>query len=299
MGSGGYTAVHVFDDRFIRLTNVTLASGTPAVIDALLERPAQSFTMPSDIRTSSFAALGASVHPRARPGSAIINPQAIPHAVEGPDVPQLTTALGFLALPDEAPDHDFGPMAYGDFLDPLWKKWAQLGFSLTVTVAAPGAASSADIATGFHGAVPIAEVPNPFVPVISPPGSPTVDGMDATDDLASPVTLTPSIAWSPPSLGAPTHYMVAVNEVISHAGATEIAPVLVAQVYGTSFRVPPAFLATGHTYYAAIAATDAGPWDVLDGNYDAWLFPENDAERITGLFSPGNQASVHRPPRGP
>jgi hypothetical protein len=97
-----------------------------------------------------------------------------------------------------------------------------------------------------------------LVPVLGPPLSPKIQGLDAFQPQSG-VGLTPVVSWSPPSLGTPTSYEVGV----SPTGPGSFYASLSFTVYGqTSLRIPPGFLVSGVSYQLSISSFQA-PWDTL------------------------------------
>jgi hypothetical protein len=74
----------------------------------------------------------------------------------------------------------------------------------------------------------------------------------------SGVGLTPTLAWTAPALGAPTHHFVTIYEDVG--GTLTARAILVAT--GNSVRVPPRVLVPGSVYFAAIVAYDEPGFDL-------------------------------------
>jgi hypothetical protein len=147
-------------------------------------------------------------------------------------------------------DVDYGTIAYGQFLGAPWHEVRE------VTVAASYPFGANTLSLPFYEALDLLPATGDVVPVLGPPRSPKIQGLDAFQDQSG-VGLTPVISWSPPSLGAPTSYQVGV----SGGDATSRYVALTFSVYGgTSLQIPPGFLVKGASYSVSVSSVQA-PWD--------------------------------------
>lgn len=89
----------------------------------------------------------------------------------------------------------------------------------------------------------------PIGPIIGVPVSPTIDGYDFVSNHTI-VSLTPTLAWSAPTLGKATEYYVQIY-FISGPGLDGLWTFV---TNGTSFVVPPGVLQPGNTYAFYIEA---------------------------------------------
>jgi hypothetical protein len=290
IGSGAGAATSTFATAFARLTSYpAIVDGGTSTLDVSLA-PAPTATMASNMKPTAFETLLVEMAPGGHP-----NPDqgldcpifATPHTVLGPDMPsRRITRLGWLSMTSGTPDTDYGAVEYGDFLDPLWKKWRQITYYGLASVAAPGA-TPVDAYVGFIALEPLSPPPpNPVVPMLGPVQAPRIAGLDATSNIATPVGLQPVISWSPPTLGTANVYYVGITELLNDGGVTNEVSVFSAALYGDlSFQVPPGFLKAGSTYVAYISAQNT-PWKVLDGNPYAGGTPAYSTDRLTGSFTP-------------
>ena len=85
-----------------------------------------------------------------------------------------------------------------------------------------------------------------------------VDGADAFADQTLAST-TPTVSWTPPSLGTPTQYSIRAYEVFVSPAFARAQTRLVAAIYtpDTSLQFLPGTLQSGHQYALVISAVDA------------------------------------------
>ena len=141
---------------------------------------------------------------------------------------------------------------YGNPYPASWPLVAAVGSSFAVSYAAAGATSKS-----FDGSiytyVPLASLPSPVVPVVSPVQSPTIDGQDAFAGVPT-ASATPVIAWTAPAVGTPSSYTVGVYAIDNVAGKTSLDYLLTMYTKDTSVTIPPGMLAGRQGYYFMIAA---------------------------------------------
>jgi hypothetical protein len=146
-----------------------------------------------------------------------------------------------------------GTVWYGRFLPAHWSEWRSVRLSAEVSYLAPGAARPWLERSEIEAREPLPARAGPFAPAVTPVLLPRIGSADAHQDLVG-VGETPTISWSPPSVGIPTGYLVEVSRLDVAGGATSRTTLL---RYGTSRQVvtiPPGILQTGTTYFARITA---------------------------------------------
>ena len=246
------------------------------------------------MRFAQWGALLSQLHPRAVFSGFGVNVSGIPYSALDPDAPSTapTRLLTMFVVPPNqpaltsaTPDADYGTVAYGQYFDAAWHEMTTVNYSLTVSFTAPGAASSNDWQTGWYQETAGA-VAGPIGPAIGTPRSPLVAAKNAFAPQSG-VGRQPLLAWTAPSLGTPTEYIVTLRRLDTVGGATVFTDVLEAKIFGaTSFRVPPGMLAMGSSYFATISAFQA-PWDVIDHVFTPGPGgPYVSAECVTEAFSP-------------
>jgi len=202
--SGTSTASLMTTAKFARLTDVTIIDGGTANASAQMTAAPQSGAMAIALRSSQFAALAPDVHPTlatVEDGQVIV--LSVPHSANYPDMPStLVTSLATLDVLTDPSDVDYGTIRYGQFLDPFWKEFRRVFFLFNVANSFATATFQSDVPMSAVGAGAI-------TPVVSPPKSPLVNGMDAFS-FPSGVGSQPTISWSPPVIGTASSYVVEI-----------------------------------------------------------------------------------------
>jgi hypothetical protein len=282
IGSGPTQGVAHVATRYARLTNLTLHDGGAADIAVSLADAPQTGALRANLRNSLWAPLLADGNPATVPdpwqGLSVL---AIPRTVAFPDMPGLTagTSLAWVQGP-QLTDSDYGTIHYGQFLGPDWKEIRYLLYFATAQVPMPGTTDTYPAGLSFTSfeAMP---TDDDVVPVLGPPRSPRIDGIDAFHALSG-VGTTPTISWSPPRLGGATSYSVRIDVVSGTAQFSSVG----LRVYGvTSVQVPAGLLTAGARYIATITSFSA-PWDALDRAPLRSGVPYSSSDCVTAVFTP-------------
>ena len=110
--------------------------------------------------------------------------------------------------------------------NPFNATWGTVDYvseSFAVSYQAPGATSAAYAYAQIFETFPPPSGTPTVVPTISPVTAATVAGQPLTASQAG-VGVTPTIAWSAPSIGTPTAYHVVLLQLVASGGATTISP---------------------------------------------------------------------------
>jgi hypothetical protein len=280
------------------LTPVTLPSTPPLALTALnldpLLTPAPGALAGGLWSLSAFEAyLPRMSSPAATGGvhALTVGASAAPVLTPAP-VPRGNPTLLALRLPQGAtPDPTLGTLYYGQFLDPaLWIEWRGLELSGLVSYTAPVLPAPAPLAVAVSMGRREAMLPAPtsaLAPTLTPVEAPTITaGTPATPQNAlgaaalAGTGTTPTFAWSPPIVGAPTRYTVDVYRLEAPAGATTATLVATWVTTGTRFSLPPGVLAAGSTYFARITA-----WSIPGDNPGAAPFRAVTASAWAGALT--------------
>ena len=278
--SGTSTASLMTTAKFARLTDVTIIDGGTASASAQMTAAPQSGAMAIALRSSQFAALAPDVHPTlatVEDGQVIV--LSVPHSANYPDMPStLVTSLATLDVLTDPSDVDYGTIRYGQFLDPFWKEFRRVFFLFNVANSFATATFQSDVPMSAVGAGAI-------TPVVSPPKSPLVNGMDAFS-FPSGVGSQPTISWSPPVIGTASSYVVEIFAMTLDCNATSavVGGVTTLVRSGTSFKVPTGILLPGTPYWVRITARQA-PWDTADAGPFRTGTPLHTAQCVGG-FTP-------------
>ena len=92
-----------------------------------------------------------------------------------------------------------------------------------------------------------------LVPRLSAVVNPTINGVTFEQSVTSAGT-TPTIAWSPPTVGTPSAYIVRIARLVSQNGYTAVGQMLTFITGLTSLTVPPGLLVQGQVYSVGVTA---------------------------------------------
>lgn len=244
--------------RFVSLPGVTEVTPMPTQVSGTFQDVALDRSVALDFRASKFLAHGAEVNPAAlAPHASDVSlalttlPGAAQHGFFGSSALLLNASMTTLA------DADLGVVHYGD---PYPASWGTVGVALAyvdVPLQVPGASQPFDA----YGTVEVLSDAatfgaGPIAPLVTPVLQPLVNGATAFGPLQG-ITTTPTLSWSPPAVGAPTHYLVTLWPMVVLDGGVPQYPFVDAgavQTSDTSVVIPPGLMAPGMMYYFVIQA---------------------------------------------
>jgi len=123
-----------------------------------------------------------------------------------------------------------------------------------------------------------------ITPSLGPILSPTVNGLDAYTNQTG-VGTQPKLAWTPPSIGAPSRYIVIVSRVYDNAGRTAEQLLASVQTSEPNVVMPPDILQPGNSYMFRIVAETMPSLD-LDATPNALALPSATSLVTTALVTP-------------
>lgn len=94
---------------------------------------------------------------------------------------------------------------------------------------------------------------DPVTPPLTPVRAVSVDGADFFAGAAG-MTATPTLAWSPPRVGAPAFYSIRIYRLSSAGGSTSVEWVAFVRTPHTSLTLPAGLLAPGEAYVLGVTA---------------------------------------------
>jgi hypothetical protein len=96
---------------------------------------------------------------------------------------------------------------------------------------------------------------SPLEPIIGAVINPTVNGSPALGtSLISGAGVSPTVAWSAPTIGTPSRYVVTIDLLVNRSGATALQPIAQLETDDVQLVVPPGVLSSGRAYVFEIAA---------------------------------------------
>jgi hypothetical protein len=180
---------------------------------------------------------------------------------------------------------DLGPVFYGNPFPPTWSLVDFYNWVAVVYYVAPGATKRRGIATrtlGSNTELPTAT--SPIKPLVGVVTNPAIDGNDFFAYLTG-IGLTPTLKWSPPSVGTATFYDVLVYQLSNDGGKTILTLIASFRTPGTSLTVPQGLLTTGPGYVFRMRA-----WYVPGLNFARtpymWGPVSGVADVISGMMQP-------------
>lgn len=267
------------------LTGVTLADQTPATLSWSLGAQPQTGSVAVDWRRTQFEALQAGMSPDGTTDASAhsLRVEAVAHPLVSPAPVGATAPLVRVELPAGG-DLDLGSLAYGQFLDPgLWRERLAVEFRVHVSYLAQGASIPLDVIASIGWKEVLATAPSPSAPTLGPAGAPLIEGLDAFVARTG-VGTTPTLSWSAPSLGTPSHYEVHLYELFEQGGASVATRRGVFLTDATQVRFHAGVLTAGKSYFARLVARTApGTFSTAPSrtsNTGAF------AESLTATFSP-------------
>lgn len=244
--------------------------------------PQMAFTL--DWRLSAYTGHATAVHPLATPDfpSFYVFPSAygLDHGWVGDELAEVLS----LQLPPGASFELTRPLTYGNPYPSTWGMvgYAQYAFRIEMPIP-DGSGSTYDMLGTMLTHERLEDlVAAPVQPRVSPPRSLTIDGVDATvsRELSS---VTPIVAWQPPTLGTPTAYRVGVYQYTGSYYAPLKGYVYVPGSV-TQVRLPPGMLSPDSIHYLRLTVVDAPHYDVSRQS-SVYLLPSAQADTFSSFFT--------------
>lgn len=210
---GAEGAAYSTINRFARFDDVTMVDGATTAVTGTFDQAVSHQSVAIDFRASEFLSAGTAINPDAevvtRPLLRVsTRPGASKHGELGYDA----------SLVEVSPNamHADPKLGTIDFDNPYPASWGAYGAAyvdVDVKYTVPGAektlgltaevAMTADLATLGAG---------PIRPPVTPVQAPTLNGQSALHPLVG-ITTTPTLSWSPPVVGSPRVYFIAIFDV--------------------------------------------------------------------------------------
>ncbi|MFL5428821.1 MAG: hypothetical protein ACJ79M_04325 [Myxococcales bacterium] len=298
--------------RIAQLAPFDLADGASASVSAQMVDVSTSNALTIDYRGTQWDALMADGNPAGTLRTAFLFVQALPGSVADGFF-GAAPALTVLNSSFTASDAVIGPMNYGSPTDTAlaggWEILFQTGLSKDVTPVLPGTTSSFALFSGAAWTTtPATAQAAPLTPPITMPVNAGVIPANssekipffnadpaAANQIVSGIGLTPTIAWSPstigqPASGEPPVYVLTVSELSASAGSTIPGVSITIRTPDLSFRLPSGILQSGHTYvFTLLANVSTAPGVPLQ--LATSLFREGGADiaiagTVSSIFTP-------------
>jgi hypothetical protein len=274
--------------RIFESTEVSTANAQTTVVEGALADVSSDNSITLDVRSSDFEAKMAE---EARPCDApdgqapfgLITVAAIPGGLEyGHDA----SGADLLLLNFDPAGDDFvaTDMGYGKPLTGTWGVFGDARALAPCEYMLPGAATPLVIYAGITVSESIATMKAEAVDVrLSQVLEPTIDSLDffaAQDGIGA----TPTIAWSAPSTGTPSHYEVSIYRLFLDEGTVRRQTSATFATDQTSLTVPDGILSEGEAYVFSVAARKSSQPDLSAFNRD--VLPAYGASVLSSIMRP-------------
>lgn len=230
--------------------------------------------LPIDITASAFNAFASAVHSTATVVGKNVRLIAEPGG-ERATVSITPNLLLCEALPSATLPQSF---SYGNPFPPAWAEVVSADVAFAMTHVLPSGISKSTAVTIGQSA-PASSFVTPAVPLIGPPLDIKVNDMPAQDTLTG-IGFTPTVTFSPPSLGTPAVYIIAIRR-LDPGGATT-RTIAVFSTTDTTLRIPDGLLDFGYYYYfrVSVRASFDTTKPFKSGTTNAY------ASALTGVLTP-------------
>ncbi len=242
--------------RYLAPKKFTQAQGSDTPIDGALKTIAQSNTFEANFNGADLTAQAVAANPGAAllyTGAGLaVNPGSLAKG-QTTDTPDLAFYSGSALITTNG---DLGQVLYGNPYSSKWPVYLGFSWGAYTYVLAPGATNAAFLVTVVYGITPtLPTSTSPVEPLVGVVSSPTVNGVSFFDNQSG-VGTTPTLAWSPPTVGTANNYFVSVNQLSNNGGNTSYTSVAVFYTQGTSLVIPAGMLSGGKAYFFEITAAD-------------------------------------------
>ena len=244
--------------RYYAVPKFTQAQDSNTSINGTLKTIAQTKTLEGNANGADLATQALAVNPGATLLDTTFALDVYPGSLAKgfiTDTPDLIWYQGYPGGPPEITGNgDIGPIAYGNPYPAGWSLFVIYEYDAATYYTAPGATNSHALVTNAYGYTPtLPSSTSPIAPLVGVAQTPSVNGNSFFANQSG-VGLTPTLAWSAPSVGTATFYRVRVYQLINNNGNTRMPIIATLNTQGTSLQMPPGLLAAGQAYVFLINA---------------------------------------------
>jgi hypothetical protein len=274
--------------RYKAPAKFTQAQGSDTPIDGRLETIPQNHAFEANINGADLTAQALAANPKAVLVDTTIALDAYPGSLKKGNItdnPDLVLYNFFSRLPLITTNGDLGQVVYGNPYPSKWPLFDFYQWFAQMNYTAPGATNSVAIFTRATGSSTKLPTPTrPIKPLIGTVGKPSINHRDFFADRTG-VGTTPTLRWSPPSLGPTTFYSVQVYLLANDGGNTTKTPIAILYTQRTSLLIPTGVLSEGQAYVFKIHA-----WQVPGIDFAKTPFMTGStaafADVISGMLQP-------------
>jgi len=175
---------------------------------------------------------------------------------------------------------DFGKVSYGNPFPATWPLYDLYSWFATTNYLAPGATNNLPLATfevGSNTALPTST--SPIKPLVGVVINPTINGQNFFTDQSG-VGLTPTLKWSPPSVGKATFYEVDIFQLSNVGGNTVETGFTTFRTQSGALTIPQGLLSAGQGYAFVIRS-----WYIPGLNFAKDPFMSGPVNAFTDVIS--------------
>jgi hypothetical protein len=243
--------------RYIAPPKFTQAQSSDTPINGKLRSIIQKHTFEANINGADLATQALAANPKAvlvdtgiyldvYPGSL-----AKGETTSTPDVVAYNFGTG---QPFITTNGDLGPVRYGNPFPSAWPLWDLYQWLVVTRYTAPGATKGIGIATDAYGNNPkLPTSTSPIKPLVGAVHRPSINHKNFFADRTG-VGTTPTLRWSPPSVGKATYYDVRVWQLSNNGGNTVKTLIAGLRTQRTSLLIPKGLMSKGPGYVFDILA---------------------------------------------
>jgi hypothetical protein len=243
--------------RYIAPAKFTQAQSSDTPINGELRSIVQKHTFEANINGADLAAQALAANPKAVLVDTGIYLDVYPGSLakgETTSTPDLIAYNFGTGQPFITTNGDLGPVHYGNPFPSTWPLWDLYQWLAVTQYTAPGATNSTGIATDASGNNPnLPTSTSPITPLVGVVGNPSINHKNFFTDRKG-VSTTPTLRWSPPSVGTATYYNVRVWQLSNNGGNTVATLIAGLRTQRTSLLIPKGLLTTGQAYVFDILA---------------------------------------------
>jgi len=240
----------VFDGlgRHLTPARFNQAQGSDTPINGRLKTIAQNQTFEANINGADLDAQALAAHPGATLNSGFIGLSVYPGSFAKGQTTSTADLVLFSAPPFITTNGDLGRVRYGNPYSSKWPRYIGLNWLAQTNYLAPGATNSAPLITFV--AVSTLKLPtatSPIKPLAGVVSKPSINRKNFFKDRSG-VGTTPTLRWSPPSVGKANNYLVQISQLSNNGGNTVISFVAQFFTQSRSLVVPAGLLNSGSAY---------------------------------------------------
>jgi hypothetical protein len=243
---GGYPFTAL--GRYVAPAKFTQAQGSDMPINGRLKTIAQNHAFEANINGADLTAQALA----ANPGGTLVGTSAGLGIYPGSLAKGASTAAPDLVIyggvPSIVTNGDLGQVAYGNPFPSKWPLFSVYDWLAQTNYTAPGATNSTPILTfavGIDTTLPTSS--NPIKPLVGVVGNPSINHKNFFVDRVG-VGTTPTLRWSPPSVGSATFYSIQIFLLANNGGNTTKKSIAMLYSPRPSLLLPGGLLSTGQAY---------------------------------------------------